>query len=106
MHRSLKGALHYLQMKHKLPGESNSVYDRLQRSTLTRWFTSTRELKEGTKQFIFKETTAYSGGIQHTYMLANHSQLEAYIITSLKMHRDVGQPLFASIVRGLIRTMI
>jgi hypothetical protein len=95
-----------LQLKFKLPGETKSVYDQLQRSTLAEWFTPTRELKEGTKQSIFKETVAFTGGIQHTYVLANHSDLEEDIITLLKEHRDVGQPLFATSVRGLIRTMI
>ena len=83
-------------------GESKSVYDRLQRNTLVGWFTSTGELKEGTKQSIFKEIVAYSGGIQHTYVLANQSQFEADFITLLRMHRDVTQPLFASTIRGLI----
>jgi hypothetical protein len=105
-HRNLQGALRYLQFKFKLPGETKSVYDRLQRSTMVEWFTPTGELKEGTKQSIFKETTAFTGGIQHTYVLANHSDLEEDIITLLKEHRDVGQPLFATFVRGLIRTMI
>jgi hypothetical protein len=89
-----------------LPSESKNVYDCLSKSTLAKWFISTRELKEGTKLSIFKETTTYSGGVQHTYALANHSELEADIITLLKMHRNVGQPLFAFTVRGLIRTMI
>jgi hypothetical protein len=106
MHRSLKGALHYLQLKHNFPGESKSVYGRLSRNTLAEWFTSTGELKEGTKQSNFKETVTYSRGVQHTYALVNHSELELDIITLLKMHRDVGQPLFASTIRGLIRTMI
>jgi hypothetical protein len=39
-------------------------------------------------------------------VLPNHSQLEADIITLLRMHRDVGHLLFGSTVRGLIRTMI
>ena len=72
----------------------------------TEWFTSTGELKEGTKQSIFKEIVTYLGGVQHTYALVNHLELEADIITLLKMHRDVGQLLFASTIRGLIRTMI
>ena len=75
-HRNLQGALHYLQLKFKLPRETKSVYDQLQRSTMAKWFTPIGELKEGTKELIFKDTTAFTGGIQHTYVLANHSDLE------------------------------
>ena len=78
----------------------------MQRSTITEWFTSTGELKEGTKQSIFKEIVVFTGSIQHTYILANHSNVEEDIITLLKEHQDVGQPLFATSVRNLVQTMI
>jgi hypothetical protein len=70
------------------------------------WFTKTEELKDGTKQAIFKETTTYTGGIQHAYVLSSHRELEEEIITLLKAHREAGQPLFASTMRNLIRTLI
>jgi hypothetical protein len=84
-----------------------SVYDKLTPNTLKGWFISTGELKTDTKQYIFKETTTYTGGAQHAYILANHPELEEDIITLLKSHRDAGQPLYVSfaqvIIRGLIR---
>jgi hypothetical protein len=105
-HRNLKSALHYLQLKYKLHGQETSVYDRLSRGSLAKWFTSVGELKEGTKQAIFKETAAFTGDLQHAYVLSNYHELEEDIITILKQHRDARKPLFASIIRGLIRSMI
>ena len=95
-HRNLPSALRYLQLKYIRPGENVSVYDKLAPSTLKEWFTSTGELKAGTKQYIFKETAAYTGGAQHADILANHPKLEEDIITLLKNHRDAGQSLYAS----------
>jgi hypothetical protein len=64
------------------------------------------ELKDRTKQAIFKEIAAFTGGPQHAYILSRHTEFEEDIITLLKSHRDAGQALFASTVRGLIRTLI
>ena len=64
------------------------------------------EFKDGTKQAIFKETTTFTGSPQHAYILSRHNELEEDIITLLKSHRDDGQALFTSTVRGLIRTLI
>jgi hypothetical protein len=64
------------------------------------------ELKDRTKQAIFKEIAAFTGGPQHAYILSGHIELEEDIITLLKSHQDAGQALFASTVRGLIRTLI
>ena len=105
-HRSLGHALRYLQVKYKLPGQNKSVYDKLTRGSLREWFTKTGELKEGTKQAIFKETAVFTGGAQHSYVLSKHHELEEEIITLLKAHREAGQPLFATSVRTLIRTLI
>jgi hypothetical protein len=89
-HRKLKSALCYLQLKYKLHGQETSIYDQLSRGSLAEWFTSVGELKEGTKQAIFKETAAFTGGLQHAYVLSNYHELEEDIITILKQHRDVG----------------
>ena len=105
-HRNLRSALRYLQLKYRRLGETMSVYDKLTPSTLREWFTSTGELKAGTKQSIFKETAAYTGGAQHAYILANHPELEEDIITLLKSHRDAEQPLYASSAQGIIRGLI
>jgi hypothetical protein len=106
-HRNLRSALRYLQLKYRRPAETVSVYDKLTPNTLKEWFTSTGELKAGTKQSIFKETTTYTGGAQHAYILVNHPELEEDIITLFKSHRDVGEPLYVLfaqvIIRGLIR---
>jgi hypothetical protein len=64
-----------------------------------------RELKDGTKQAIFKETATFTGSLQHAYILFGHHELED-IITLLKGHREAGEALFASTVQGLIRTLI
>ena len=105
-YRNLKTALRYLQLKYKLLGQETSIYNRLSRSSLIEWFTSVGELKEGTKQAVFKETTTFIGGLQHAYVFSNYHELKEDIITILKQHRDARQPLFASTVRGLIRSMI
>ena len=53
-HRSIGHALKYLQTKYKLPGQTKSVYDDLIKGSMGEWFTKTGELKDGTKQTIFK----------------------------------------------------
>jgi hypothetical protein len=105
-HRNLKGALRFLQLKYRLPGQVHGIYDKLTRSSLAEWFTNVGELKDRTKQAIFKEIAAFTGGPQHAYILSGHIELEEDIITLLKSHQDAGQALFASTVRGLIRTLI
>jgi len=58
------------------------------------------------KASIFKETTTFRGGDQHAYVLSKHREFEEEITTLLKAHHDSSQPLYASLVKNLIRTLI
>lgn len=53
-HKNLTAALNYSHIKHKVPGESYSVYDKLSRGSLYEWFSSRGTLKEGYEQHILK----------------------------------------------------
>ena len=99
-------AMRYLKTKYKLPGKSDSVYEDLTRGSLWDWFTPTGQLREGVSKKIYNETSSFSEGAQHSYVLSNFRELEDEIIEMLKAHRDAGQPLFISTVRGRIRSLI
>ncbi len=61
---------------------------------------------DNVKQFIFKEIIAYTKGAQHVYVVFKFPTLEKEIIVLFKGHRDVGQPLYPTIVQGMIKTLI
>jgi hypothetical protein len=56
-YKNYYAALLYLQAIYKKPGETRSVYDALERSTLYRWFTSIGVLREKHKQCVQNETS-------------------------------------------------
>ena len=101
-HKNLTAALNYLRTKHKVSGETYSVYDKLSRGSLYEWFSPTGILKERYKQHILKGSSSFTGGTQHGHLLSQFPELEEEIIKMLEGHRDAGQPLFATTVRGLI----
>jgi hypothetical protein len=105
-HRNLTSALHYLQSKYKKPGQSCSVYDKLSRGSLYEWFTPTSELKEGYKNYVYLGTSTFTSGSQHSPILEHYPQLREKIVTILKTHRDVGHPLYASSIQGIIKAII
>jgi hypothetical protein len=82
------------------------VYDKLSRGSLYEWFTPTGELKEGYKDYVYLGTSAFTGGPQHCPIFENYPQLREKIVTILKTHRDVGHPLYASSIQGIIKAII
>lgn len=46
-YRSIKNAMQYLQLKHKIFGQEKNIYDQLKRGSLLEWFTNLEELKDG-----------------------------------------------------------
>jgi hypothetical protein len=105
-HQNLTSVLHYLRSKYKLLGQSSSVYDKLSRGSLYEWFIPTGELKEGYKDYVYLGTSAFIGGPQHCPILENCPQLREKIVTILKIHRDVGHPLYTSSIQGIIKAII
>lgn len=104
-HKNYTSTLHYLKLKYKEPRKNCSAYDYLSRGTLWDWFTSTGELREGVKIKIANETP-FCESSQHCYVLSNFPILQEEIIGMLQAHRDVGQPLFASLIQNRIRSLI
>ena len=105
-HKILTAALNYLCTKHKVPRETYSVYDRLYRGSLYEWLSPIGILKEKYKQHILKGPSSFTGDTKHGHLLSQFSELEEEIIKMLEGHRDVGQHFFATIVRGLFRSLI
>lgn len=101
-HRNINNAWKYLKMMYKKPGESYDTYEKLARSSMYEWFTSTGELKDAYKKYVHKRSSHFHGGNQHCPILSNHQELKEAIIEMLHAHRKAGQPLYARSIRNLI----
>jgi hypothetical protein len=66
----------------------------------------TGELKEGYKNYVYLGTSTFTSGSQHSPILEHYPQLREKIVTILKTHRDVGHPLYASSIQGIIKAII
>ena len=101
-HKNLTTTLNYLRLKHKVPRETYSDYDKFSRGSLNKWFSPTGILKEEYKQNILKGFSSFTKSAKHGHLFSQFLELEEEITKMLEGHRDIGQPLFALTVRGLI----
>ena len=101
-HRNINNACKYLKMMYKKPGESYGTYEKLSRSSMYEWFTSTGELKEAYKKHVDDRSYHFHGGDQICRILSHHPELKEAIIEMLHAHRKAGQPLYARSIRNLI----
>ena len=101
-HRNINNACKYLKMMYKKPGESYGTYEKLSRSSMYEWFTTTGELKDAYKKYVDEGSSYFQGGNRHCPILSNHPELKEAIIEMLHAHRKAGQPLYARSIRNLI----
>lgn len=66
------------------------------------WFTPIGLLKDDYKGVCWGSSSQFQRGIQNSPILFLNHEVELLIITSLKAHIKVGQPLYAWTVRSLI----
>ena len=86
-HRSILGALKYLQSAYKTPGEEYGPYKDLSRSSMYEWFTPTWEVKDEYKRYI-EEGSSHLPREQNYPILSKYPELELAIVEALKAHRE------------------